>query len=184
MSQLSAQAPDDETRILLLTGVPGIGKTTLVRKVAARLQQYRLAGFYTEEIRESGQRQGFRLVTFNGEHGIIAHVDFNHQYSVGKYGVDVGAIDAFADAALAIADDIDVYIIDEIGKMECLSPRFVWSMKRLLDSDKTMIATVGKKGRGLIDKAKRWQRSLLWEITHANRDALVSQVVTWCGGRV
>ena len=168
----------------MLTGILGIGKTTLVRQVAVRLQQNRLAGFYTEEIRESGQRHGFRLVTFNGEQGISAHVDFNNHCSVGKYGVDVGAIGAFADAAPAIADDIDVYIIDEIGKMECLSPRFISSMKRLLDSDKTTIATVVTKGRGLIEQAKRWQSSLLWEITHTNRDALVSQVITWLSARV
>ncbi len=184
MSQKSAQALDDESRILLLTGVPGIGKTTLVRKVAARLQQRRLGGFYTAEIRESGQRQGFRLVTFHGEHGVIAHVDFDHQISVGKYGVDVGVIDRFVDAALAIADGIDVYIIDEIGKMECLSPRFVSSMTILLDSDKTVVATVGKTGSGLIEQAKHWHGSLLWEITHANRNALVSQVLAWLDRRV
>jgi hypothetical protein len=57
---------------------------------------------------------GFRLVTFNGAGGTIAHVDVNHHYRVGKYGVDVGAIDGFADAALAIAGDIDVYIIGRI----------------------------------------------------------------------
>ena len=51
------------SRILLVTGVPGIGKTTLVRRLAMQLQQYRIGGFYTEEIRTGGQRQGFRLVT-------------------------------------------------------------------------------------------------------------------------
>jgi len=176
-------AASKQPRILLLTGVPGIGKTTLVRKVAAQLQQHRIGGFYTEEIRISGQRQGFRLVTFNGEQGIIAHANINHHYSVGKYGVDVAAIDHFADTALAIAADIDVYLIDEIGKMECLAPRFVSSMDALLRSDKTLIATVGKKGSGLMKTVKHWPGSLLWEITHANRDALVTQVSAWLDAR-
>ncbi len=179
MSHKPAPSSHDTSHILLLTGVPGIGKTTLVRKVAAHIKQHRIGGFYTQEIRSSGQRQGFRLVTFNGEQGIIAHVSFNHHYRVGKYGVDVAAIDRFADTALAIAEDIDVYLIDEIGKMECLAPRFVSSMEALLRSDKTLIATVGKKGRGLIETVKHWPGSLLREITHDNRDALVIQVSAW-----
>ena len=34
-------------QVLLLTGVPGIGKTTVVRRVAARLEGRRLKGFTT-----------------------------------------------------------------------------------------------------------------------------------------
>ena len=52
--------------ILLLTGRPGVGKTTVVRRVAATLPRDRLAGFYTEEVRHRGRRRGFRAVTFNG----------------------------------------------------------------------------------------------------------------------
>ncbi len=174
----------NKSHILLLTGMPGIGKTTLVRKVAAQLPHQQLGGFYTEEIRQSGQRQGFRLVTFQGEQGIIAHVKIDHRYRVGKYGVDVATIDHFADAALGIAEDINLYLVDEIGKMECLAPRFVSCMEALLRSDKTVIATVGKKGGGLIEKVKHWPGSLLWEITHANRDALVSQVCAWLDERM
>jgi nucleoside-triphosphatase len=163
--------------------VPGIGKTTLIRKVAAEMQQRRIGGFYTEEIRRSGQRQGFRLVTFNGKQGIIAHADFDHRHRVGKYGVDVNAIDRFADITLSISEDTDVYVVDEIGKMECLAPRFVSRMEALLSSDKVIIATVGKKGSGLIEKVKHWPDSQLWEITHENRDALVTQVIAWIDQR-
>jgi hypothetical protein len=62
--------------VLLLTGVPGIGKTTVIRRVAARLQKRRIGGFYTEEIREDSDRRGFRLVGFDGSEGVIADVDF------------------------------------------------------------------------------------------------------------
>lgn len=167
------------THILLLTGTPGIGKTTLIRRVASQLSAYRLGGFYTEEIREGGQRKGFRLVTFQGEEGIIAHVGFDHHYRVSKYGVDVGMIDHFADTTLSLADDIDCYLIDEIGKMECFSQAFVKRVETLLNSSKPVIATVAKKGSGLIEKAKQWPGSQLWELTHANRDARVTEVSKW-----
>lgn len=165
--------------ILLLTGEPGIGKTTLIRKVAAGIQQHHIGGFYTEEIRQSGQRQGFRLVTFNGKQGIIAHVDFDHRYRVGKYGVDVVTIDRLADTTLSVSEDTDFYLVDEIGKMECLAPRFVSRVEALLSSHKMIIAMVGKKGSGLIEKVKHWPESQLWEITHENRDALAAQVIAW-----
>ena len=168
-----------EPHILLLTGTPGIGKTTLLRSVAAQLQQFTIGGFYTEEIREFGQRKGFRLLTFKGEQGVIAHVNFNHHYHVSKYGVDVTAIEHFADVALTYADEIDVYLIDEIGKMECFSQCFVSRVEALLASDKPVIATVAKKGGGLIEEAKQWPDSQLWQVTHSNRDALVTQVVEW-----
>ncbi|NNF96017.1 MAG: AAA family ATPase, partial [Halobacteria archaeon] len=158
------------THILLLTGTPGIGKTTLIRRVASQLSAYRLGGFYTEEIREAGQRKGFRLVTFNGEEGVMAHVNFDHRYRISKYGVDVAVIDHFAETALALVDAVDVYFIDEIGKMECFSTIFVTKVKVLLNSDKPVVATVAKKGTGLIEAAKHSPGSELWEMTTANRD--------------
>lgn len=39
-------------RILLITGIPGIGKTTVVRKVVKRLGKAHVCGFYTEALRE------------------------------------------------------------------------------------------------------------------------------------
>lgn len=168
-----------QPHILLLTGTPGIGKTTLFCNVASQLSQYRIGGFYTEEIREAGQRKGFRLVTFNGETGIIAHVNFDHHYRVSKYGVDVEMINHFADTTLTLVDEVDVYLIDEIGKMECFSTVFVKRVETLLNSSKPVIATVAKKGSGLIEKAKQWPGSELWELAHANRDARVTEVSKW-----
>ena len=94
------------------------GHLTKLCKIASQLQQYRPGGFYTEEIRQAGQRKGFRLVTFRGEEGIIAHVKFFHRYRVSKYGVDIPTIDRFAETELALTDAVDVYLIDKSGKFE------------------------------------------------------------------
>ena len=171
-------------RILLLTGTPGIGKTTVIRKVAAAIPTYRIGGFYTEEIREAGVRQGFHLITFNGQQAVIAHVDFDHHHRVSKYGVDVAAIDRFADSVLPVVEHIDVYLVDEIGKMECLSQHFVSRMRALLESNKPIIATVAKHGSGLIQEVKQRPDSELWELTRANRDALTGDAVRWLGALV
>ena len=114
---------ESHPRILLLTGVPGVGKTTLIRNVARDLPVGSLRGFYTQEMREHGRRTGFRLITFHGEEGVMAHIDFPHSAQVGKYPVDVAAVDRLTEAALRPAPETTVYVVDEIGKMECLSRR-------------------------------------------------------------
>ena len=164
---------------LLLTGVPGVGKTTLIRRVAEGLAGKRLGGFYTGEIREAGVRQGFRLVTFRGDESVIAHVDFSHRYSVGKYGVDVATIDRLAESTLGLAGGIDLYIVDEIGRMECLSPRFSARIRALLDSDIPVLATVAKQGGGLIEEVKRRPDCALREVTRSNRDTLLADILAW-----
>ncbi len=103
------------THVLLLTGRPGVGKTTVIRKVAAGLAGWRLGGFYTEEIRVAGERRGFSLTAFDGRQGVMAHVDFRGRDRVGRYGVDVAVIDELAASTLALSRDASVYLVDEIG---------------------------------------------------------------------
>ena len=169
---------DLKARVLLITGTPGVGKTTLIRRVAEGLSGRPLGGFYTEELREAGQRTGFRLVDFAGGALTFAHVAF-HGPRVSRYGVDVAALDARAEALLAPREAVAVYLVDEIGKMECLSPRFVAAMRRLLASDRLVVASVAKQGEGLIAEAKRWPGTTLWEVTRANRDRLPDEVLAW-----
>lgn len=69
---------------------------------------------------------------------------------MGKYGVDVAAIDRAVDAALAPQPRIELYLVDEIGKMECLSERFVASMRRILEGRIPLIASVASRGAGFI----------------------------------
>src|SRR5262245_9707116 len=63
-----------ESPKVLLTGAPGSGKTTLVREVVRELDPSRVAGFTTEEIREGGERLGFRVRLLHEEAvGCLAH---------------------------------------------------------------------------------------------------------------
>jgi nucleoside-triphosphatase len=176
--QRHAGAAPVSEHVLLITGMPGVGKTTVIQRVAERLRGERMGGFYTEELREAGQRTGFRLVDFEGRALTFAHVGFGGP-RVSRYGVDVVALDAQAGTLLAPRHDVAVYLVDEIGKMECLSPRFVAAMRRLLASDRRVVATVAKKGEGFIDEAKRWPGATLWEVTHDNRDRLPEEVLAW-----
>ncbi len=169
-------------RTLLVTGAPGVGKTTLVRGVAARLEGLRVAGFTTEEIRERGRRLGFRIVPFEGRERIMAHVDFPGPARVGRYGVDVAAIEAVAATSLAPDPAVTLHVVDEIGKMECLSEGFVEALRVLLDSDRRVLATIACKGGGFIAEVKRRADAELWEVTAQSRDFLPERILAWVRG--
>lgn len=167
--------PKERVRILL-TGLPGCGKTTAVRKIASLLGKTGIVGFYTEEIREGDTRRGFRWQRLDGRTGILAHVDIKGRPRVGKYGVDVGDFDEHVVPVLdPQATDAELFVIDEIGRMECFSERFVAAVQRLLKSDKSILATVALKGAGLIQEVKHYPAVELLHLTRENRDEITQR---------
>ncbi|MBI2317275.1 MAG: AAA family ATPase [Betaproteobacteria bacterium] len=168
---------------LLLTGAPGVGKTTLVRRVAEGLGVLRAAGFYTEERRNrAGEREGFELIGFDGSRATLARVGLAGP-RVGKYSVDVAAVDAAAARLFAPNLAADLYLVDEIGKMECLSPAFIAAARRLLESPRPVVATVALKGEGFIAEVKQRADVRLVVVTHADRDSLPDEVLAWIEAR-
>jgi len=174
-----SEEPPAGPMVSLLTGPPGIGKTTAIRATANMLGRSRLGGFFTREIRARGVRQGFELVTFDGKHAVMAHVNRGGGPRVGKYGVDLAVLETLSQAALAVRKDVDVYLVDEIGKMECLSPGFVEAVLALLAGSVPVVATVGQRGGGFLAEVKRRPDVILWELTRENRDCMPSRVLAW-----
>jgi nucleoside-triphosphatase len=171
-------APAQKTN-LLLTGLPGVGKTTVVRRVADRLRGINARGFLTEEIREGGARKGFRITSLDGRTAVLSHVDVRGRPRVGRYGVDVRALASISSSAMAVDDSIGVYLIDEIGKMECLSDEFVDAAEALLAGPAPVVATIARKGGGFIARARDRDDVDLWEVTRENRDGLPERVLIW-----
>lgn len=167
---------------ILITGAPGSGKTTLIRRLAAELGSYGPVGFFTREIREHGSRKGFAMTSLGGATGILAHVDNHGRDRVGRYGVDVAGFDLFLRSLPLPASGNRLTIIDEIGKMECLSARFREIVTALLDSDAPVVATVALKGGPFIEAVKRRPDAALVELTERNRDQLLAVVVERVGG--
>ena len=163
---------------ILLTGLPGCGKTTVIMKVVAQLRPEKVAGFYTQEILKNGTRKGFRWIRLDGAAGTLAHVDIKGRFKVGKYGVDV---DGFGKAVVPILDvkrtDAELFVLDEIGKMECFSQKFVAAVRRLFASDKSVLATVARKGSGLISDVKDYPGARRFNLTRKNQNEIIAEIL-------
>jgi nucleoside-triphosphatase len=166
---------------LLITGLPGVGKTTLIKKLSEALKSLDPVGFYTEEIREGGERKGFELISLNGRRGLLSHKNIRSPYRVGQYKVDIKGFEHFIDSISFFNPLTRLIIIDEIGKMECLSDQFKGLLNEILDSEKWVIATIALKGSGLIAEVKKRKDVQIFEITRRNRDTLFFEMLKQTG---
>jgi nucleoside-triphosphatase len=165
-------------RNLLITGLPGVGKTTLIRKLSEALKNFDPVGFYTEEIREGGERKGFELISLDGRRGLLSHKNIRSPYQVGQYKVNVKGFEDLLNSISFFNPLTRLIVIDEIGKMECLSESFKKLLRKILDSEKPLIATIALKGSGLIAEVKKRKDVQLFEITPRNRDAIFSEILS------
>ncbi len=169
---------------LLLTGCPGVGKTTVIRSVVARLGAC-AGGFYTEEVRERGRRTGFRLIALDGSTGVLASVDTRSPARVGKYRVCLEDLERVGVAALRRAverADLSVVVVDEIGKMELFSAAFREAVLLALESPKPVLATVMARPQPWVDAVKARADVSVVEVTLDNRQAMPEQILDWLHG--
>lgn len=162
--------------VLLVTGPPGVGKTTAILKLCQALAGWRLGGFTTSELCEGGQRVGFVGKGFSGQKRLIAHLDHRGPQRIGRFGVYVDAIDALA-LELTPAPGVQAFVIDEIGSMECLSRDFVRAVHRVLDGNVPLVASVAMRGGGLVKSIKEEPGARLFEVAPDNRDLLPSELL-------
>jgi len=140
---------------ILLSGRPGCGKTTLIRKLV-QILAVPAVGFYTEEVRQKGRRQGFDLITLDGQRVTLASVHSHSLWRVSKYGVEVEALEDVGVAAIEEGmKAAQLLVIDEIGKMELFSPRFREAVLAALDSGKPVLGTVMLAAHPFADAVKR-----------------------------
>jgi nucleoside-triphosphatase len=131
-----------------------------------------MTGFFTSEIREKGQRLGFSIETLNGGKGILAHINNKGPFKVGRYGVNIKDIDQIAVPSMVPSRPDEIIVIDEIGKMECLSRLFKKTLLDVLDSDHSIIGSIALKGDPFIRKIRERNDVELIQVSEKNRNTL------------
>jgi len=169
-------------QVYLLTGIPGTGKTSLIKQAVAEIGG-KAGGFYTEEIRNRQTREGFRLVTLDGQDAVLAHVDIHSRYRVSKYGVDIDSLEQVGVSALhRAAQQCDLVVIDEIGKMELFSADFREAVRQIIDGGKRVLGTIMLSPNPWADAIKLKPQVNLVTVTKANYRQVLEELLHWLKG--
>jgi nucleoside-triphosphatase len=161
---------------LLITGPAGAGKTTLIKRLSEIFKEFNPAGFYSSEIREGGITTGFSVTHLFGDSMILSHIDLKSKYSVGKYHIDVKGFEIMLENIFSREKKTGLYLIDEIGKIECQSNKFCKLICDLCSGDKLVIATISEKGTGIIQDIRKRDDIKLFEINPNNRDQKLKEL--------
>ena len=168
-------------RVLLLTGPPSVGKTTVLMKVVKALKEsgIHVGGMISREVRESGTRVGFEILDLSsGRRGWLAHVNQKNGPQIGKYRVNIEDLNTIGAQAITEAvEKCEVIVIDEVGPMELFSERFKEAVLKALKSHKLVLAVVHWKAQdALIDEAKKREDVETTSVTLENRERLHKQI--------
>jgi nucleoside-triphosphatase len=159
----------------LLRGRPGVGKTTVAARVAARVAEWGVPahGFVTEERRQGRRRHGFAVRRLeDGVIATLADVDLPGPPRVGRYGVDLAAFERIALPAVDVPSG-GVVIIDELGPMELADEAFGAAVERLVErGDVAVLATVHTRPHPVTDRLVARDDVGVVEVTVDNRDGL------------
>jgi len=165
-----------------ITGLPGAGKTYALLKVIEMLEVdgLKVGGMITEPIVKKNRREGFYVMDWaTKERRVFASKDIESKTMVGRFGVDVMALEEVGVQALKFATaSSNVIVIDEVGKMEVESPNFIAAVKEALEADKPLILTLHKKSRNpLLQDIRRRDDLRILEVTQVNRNLLPYKIV-------
>jgi nucleoside-triphosphatase len=165
----------------ILSGKPGIGKTTIIHALAAYLTQagYKVGGIVSPELTENGKRTGFNIRDLTtGREETMAHTTAESPMRVGGYRVLAHNIDAVCGEAFPFAFQYaQVILVDEIGPMELFSQGFKHYVKQTFQQPQPVVAVVHTKAnqkfiRGLL----KTKASSSWNVSHENRDLIPRQL--------
>ena len=167
------------TKNLFIAGTPGVGKTQLLREVTLAKKD-RIGGFYTEHIIAGRIRKGFIMRTFDGQERVLASKGLKSPHQLGKYGVDLNALENVGIPALKLAlMSKDIIVVDEVGAMEMMSERFRMTLLECLTSSKPVLATIRSAAQPFSDQVKKFADTQTLHLTKSNYAQIKQQVRKW-----
>jgi nucleoside-triphosphatase len=164
-------------RIFLLTGSPGVGKTSALLRIVESLKAkgYNVGGMVSREVRAGPDRVGFEILNVNtGEKGWLAHVSQNEGPQVGRYRVNINDLENIgAEAITSAVKESEVIVIDEIGPMELHSKKFKEAVFMAAESQNLLIGVVHWKATdSFLTRIKHREDAEVLVVTVENRENL------------
>lgn len=164
-------------RHLLILGRPGIGKTTLMKRLIQELRHRPIDGFITEEQRERGQRVGFWLSLLDGRQILLAHRHLHTDKRVGPYHVNAAALEQAAVPVIKRGmRQATVLFIDELGAMELSSALLEQAIKEAFQHGPPIVATAGISPLPLITALKKRKDVELIPLSNENRQTIEEEL--------
>ncbi len=97
-----------------------------------------------------------------------------------KYGVDLDSLDRVGVSALRkAAEECDLVVIDEIGKMELFSANFREAVLHIINSGKRLLGTIMLNPHPWADSIKHHHQVNLVEVTRANYHQVLDDLRHW-----
>ncbi|MFX1517558.1 MAG: NTPase [Promethearchaeota archaeon] len=165
----------------LITGKPGVGKTTIIKKIVVELRMAKpnwdISGFYTNEIRQNGLRIGFDIYTFDGQQGILARSNdpqFGSKFRVGRYSVNITDLENLVVPLLY--NPSDLLVIDELGKMEMFSSKFRKAVLFAFNNQPRVLATIPHYKNSFLIAIRNRPDIHIWELTRLNRRQILQGI--------
>lgn len=167
------------SKVLLIAGASGSGKTALVRDIALA-RKNRIGGFYTEPIMAGRLRKGLMIRTFDGQDRMLASKTVKSNHTLGKFPVDLNALDNVGIPALRLAlMSKDMIVIDEVGLLEAMSPRYKETLMEVFNSTKPILATIRSSPNPLTDRLKKMPDTQTLLLTKSNLSSIKLQIRKW-----
>lgn len=169
--------------IILLTGQPGVGKSTIVQTVMDS-QVMPIVGTVGREITtdNSGQRLGFAAVTMDDRSRTFAHTQQfqDSPHKIAEFFVDVAAFDEFCVPELqkGLGDKNALVIIDEIGRMQSFSDVYMETVRKLFHNNGPLLGTIVFDDEPWGREFKQHPEVVLLTVTQGNREQLTDLCVT------
>jgi nucleoside-triphosphatase len=167
---------------LLITGLPRSGKTTLVRRLIERdILKNEAGGFFTEELRERGERVGFMINTIpEGKTALLARKNFPSSFRLGRYGINIKVLEELGCEAIVKAlQKKKIVVVDEIGKMELFSDRFRVVLLEALNSPHKVLATIMQRPNPFADRIKTRTDVKLFSLDRQNFKNVYEKSKEW-----
>ncbi|QOR35180.1 AAA family ATPase [Clostridium sp. 'deep sea'] len=163
---------------IFITAKPRTGKSTAIKKVVDLIGKENCYGFYTEEIRIDGKREGFKIITMDGREGILASTRSESKVRLSRYGLELDTFEELCISSITNLPNTDkLIIIDEVGPIQMFSESFKKTLIEVIKEPNPIIGTIFFKDHPWIDEFKNRAEVSLIEITFDNRDEIPKKLI-------